>query len=196
MPRALTEREKCAQCQRLLDKGRNIVFERGIKKISVDDITGAAGFAKGTFYQHFASKEAYLHALVWHIHQQFFAQAERLIAETADLRTGIRDFLIRLFALPEMVFLRNSDLDIIDGYADAVPELEGQSFRQLEKEGYRRLMTLAGINTQTVKPGVVHNYFHALYLVKSSGMMLKEDVQETFERMVDGLVLYIFGGAV
>ncbi len=195
MPRALTEREKCAQCRRLLEKGRDIVFERGIKKISVDEIADAAGFAKGTFYQHFASKEAYLHALVWHIHQQFFAQVERLIAETADLRTGLRDFIVRLFALPEMVFLRDTDLGVFDAYGDAAPEPNGRSFTQLEKDGFQRLLSLAGINTETVKPGVVHNYLHALYLVKSSGMMLKEDVQETFERMVDGLVLYIFGGA-
>ena len=49
MPRALTEQEKCRQCEKLLVKGREVVLKQGIKKVSVDEITKAAGMAKGLF---------------------------------------------------------------------------------------------------------------------------------------------------
>ncbi|MCL2721778.1 MAG: TetR/AcrR family transcriptional regulator, partial [Treponema sp.] len=70
MPRALTEQEKCRLCNRLLEKGKAIVLAQGIKKVSVDDIAKAAGMAKGSFYQHFESKEVFLYELINDIHKQ------------------------------------------------------------------------------------------------------------------------------
>ena len=81
MPRPLTEQEKCAQCQRLLEKGKEAVISHGIRKVSVDDITKAAGMAKGSFYQHFESKEKYLYALLEKLHRETFTKAKQIIFE-------------------------------------------------------------------------------------------------------------------
>ncbi len=50
MPRALTEQERCAQCERLLNKGRDVVLMYGMRKVSIEDIAKAAGMAKGTLW--------------------------------------------------------------------------------------------------------------------------------------------------
>ncbi len=197
MPRALTEREKEKLRGRIIEKGKGIVFALGVKKVSVDDIATAAGVAKGTFYQHFKSKESFLYELIWGIHNLFFKRAEEMVIGSADLRGGVCDFLIKLFQMPGMIFFfQNSDLDLIFDYASSSSGHDGPSLIKMEEEGYSRLLTAAGFDTDKVKPGVVHNYFHALYLMKSSDLMIKDSVQETFEIMIDGLVNYIFGGAV
>jgi TetR/AcrR family transcriptional repressor of nem operon len=43
--------------EQLLDKGLQILHERGFNATSVQDITEAAGVPKGSFYNHFKSKE-------------------------------------------------------------------------------------------------------------------------------------------
>ena len=43
--------------EQLLDKGLQVLHERGFNATSVQDITEAAGVPKGSFYNHFESKE-------------------------------------------------------------------------------------------------------------------------------------------
>src|SRR6201987_428233 len=44
--------------ERLLETGLRILHERGFNATGVQDITEAAGVPKGSFYNHFESKEA------------------------------------------------------------------------------------------------------------------------------------------
>ncbi len=57
--------EKRAQARRrLMDQGLRLLAERGVHACKVEEITQAAKVGKGTFFTHFASKEAFLAALV------------------------------------------------------------------------------------------------------------------------------------
>jgi len=198
MPRALTEQEKCVQCQKLLEKGKAAVVSHGIRKVSVDDIAKAAGMAKGTFYQHFESKEKYLYALIEKIHNDAFSQAKQIIfSGTSDgdsLRTNVTSFLKSLFTMPEMAFLIQSENEIVDLF-ETVPNQELQSFKQMEADLFGGLLQLAEIDTKKIKPGIVHNYVHALFLMMSSDLMTEDDLPETVDLITDSLISYIFGNA-
>jgi AcrR family transcriptional regulator len=199
MPKALTEKEKCAQCQKLLSKGKDVVMASGIRKVSVDDIVKAAGMAKGTFYQHFDSKESYLYALIEAIHEEAFAKAGQMIASAlmggSDLRGSARDFLGKLLQMPEMVFFIQNEAAIIALF-ETIPNQELLSSRQTETHLFEKILLLAGIDTGTVKPGVVHNCVHALFLMLGSDLMIKHDLQETADLLIDSLISYIFGGTI
>ena len=194
MPRALTEKERCSQCERLLEKGKEAVFIRGIRKVSVDDITKAAGMAKGLFYQHFESKEEYLLRLIWYVQDQLFSQAEQMILNKKDLPADMRGFLIDLFNMPELMLLIKNYYDISE-LMNSMTDHEAQAIEQKEEYMFGKMLLLAGIDTQKVKPGVVHNYLHTLYMMRGCDMMIKKDVQETFDSMIDSLVFYICRGA-
>lgn len=197
MPRALTEKEKHEQRQKLLEKGKHVVLSYGIRKVSVDDIAKAAGLAKGTFYHHFESKEQYLCALIEKIHREAFSQAEQIILSSlsgkGDLRTNIRTFLQQLFHWPEMVFFIQNEPEI-EMLFGAVSNQELQSFKQMEASLFDGILRAGGIDTHTIKPGIVHNYIHVLFLMKSSEYMAKDDLQETVDLLLDSLISYIFGG--
>jgi len=192
MPRALTEREKCVQCQRLLDKGKAVVLSQGMRKVSVDEIAKAAGMAKGSFYQHFESKEQYFIRLIKYIHEQIFIQAEQIVQSGSNLRENTRDFLRRLFHMPEMMFFTKNYHYINDLFV-SMPDIESQSAKQMEADMFEKLLRLAGIDTLKVKPGVVNNYVHTMYLMMGSDIMMKNDLPETFECIMDSLISYIFG---
>jgi len=194
MPRALTEQEKCRLCKRLLDKGKEVVLSQGIKKVSVDDIAKAAGMAKGSFYQHFESKEVFLYELINDMHLQMFEQAEQMLKAGDDLKANTRIFLMNLFHMPQMVFFTKNYNEINELF-ESMPEKESLSTKEMEKDVFEKLMIKAGIDIQKVKPGVVHNYLHALYLVMGSELMIEDDLPETFELIMDNLISYIFGGS-
>src|SRR6201988_4589083 len=44
--------------QKLVDAGLKVLIEKGFNAVGVQDITAAAGVPKGSFYNHFESKEA------------------------------------------------------------------------------------------------------------------------------------------
>lgn len=194
MPRALTEQEKCRQCQRLIENGKSVVFSLGIRNVSVDDITRAAGMSKGSFYQHFESKEKYLYALIEHIHRQAFSQAEQILLGGNDLQANARDLLKNLLHMPEMAFFVQHEQDINELFFNIMQDGERQSFKQLETSLFEGLLRMGGVDTTKVNPGVVHNFVHMLYLIMGNDLMTAEALPETADLITDSLISYIFGG--
>ncbi|MDR0463663.1 MAG: TetR/AcrR family transcriptional regulator [Treponema sp.] len=201
MPRALTEQEKCRLCQRLLDKGRDIVFGIGIKKISVDDITKAASMAKGSFYHHFESKEKYLYELIMDIHKQIFEQAQKYIEtvnslrEKTQLKQYISGFLNNLFHMPQMKFLIKNCNDIND-LIDAMPESEKKGKSIIDADLFEKLINMTGVDTKKLKSGVMHNYMHTLFMIMDCDLMMEDDLDETFELIMDSFISYLINGGV
>ena len=60
---------------------------------------------------------------------------------------------------------------------------------------YSKLLVVCGVDIDKVKPGVVHNYVHSLYMIMGSELMIKDDLPKTCELMMESLISYIFGGA-
>ena len=196
MPRALTEQEKCRQCQKLMDKGKAVVMSNGFKKVSIDDITKAAGMAKGTFYHHFDTKEKYLFELIKVIHNQLFTCAEFLIAdefsEKEYLKSNARLFMQKLFDMPELSFFVRYERDIVELLCTFMPDEEMSLFKEMEVGMFESVLELIGADTEKVKPGIVHNFIHTIYLMKSSDLMAVEYLPETVDLITDSLIEYIF----
>jgi hypothetical protein len=65
----------------------------------------------------------------------------------------------------------------------------------LELGLFEKMLHLADVDTARIKPGIVHNYLHALFLINGSELMIKENLEETVNLITDSLIFYIFGGA-
>ncbi|MBQ7409298.1 MAG: TetR/AcrR family transcriptional regulator, partial [Alphaproteobacteria bacterium] len=53
----MRERAALETRKKLLKTGQKLIMRKGLSNISVEDITNAAGVAKGTFYTYFKRKE-------------------------------------------------------------------------------------------------------------------------------------------
>ncbi len=64
----------------LLDAGVAVAEQRGLAGLSVNRVVAAAGVAKGTFYVHFADREAFVDAL----HARFHARVNAAVAAAIE----------------------------------------------------------------------------------------------------------------
>jgi AcrR family transcriptional regulator len=58
---------------RLLEAAREVFAEKGVKRVTVDELVGAAGFTRGAFYSNFSSIEEVFFAV-------FEDQADQMLA--------------------------------------------------------------------------------------------------------------------
>jgi AcrR family transcriptional regulator len=66
--------------ERLLDAGAAVAEEGGLGGLSVNRVVAEAGVAKGTFYVHFADREAFVDAL----HERFHVRVQKAVVKAID----------------------------------------------------------------------------------------------------------------
>ena len=81
----------------LVEAGLDLLHRRGFSATSVADIAGAAGAPKGSFYNHFESKDDFGSAVL----DRYFAEVREALAETLQggrkpALARLRDYFVRL----------------------------------------------------------------------------------------------------
>lgn len=132
-------RRKRQTRERLLDAALRLMAQKGMEGVAISEITEAADVGFGSFYNHFASKEAIYEAVVDSVFEEFADWLDGLLAGVSDpaevLAISIRYGLIRAKREPLWgQFLVR----------------EGLSMRSFERGLGRRLMRdiLKGANAQ------------------------------------------------
>ena len=93
MPRAFTAVEKQTIREKLMAAGRACFLRYGLKKTTIEDLTGPAGIAKASFYLFFDSKEALFVELFV---EEMPAMMERLLDASFRSTDDTREALVRL----------------------------------------------------------------------------------------------------
>lgn len=65
----------------ILDVAQQLFYQKGYEQTAIQDILGAVGIAKGTFYHYFDSKEALLAALVERMTEQVLQLVQPIVAD-------------------------------------------------------------------------------------------------------------------
>jgi len=93
MPRAFTEVEKETIREKLMETGRACFLRYGLKKTTIEDLTGPAGIAKASFYLFFQTKEQ---LFVEVFLEEIPAMMERLLDASFRATDDTREALVRL----------------------------------------------------------------------------------------------------
>ena len=93
MPRAFTAVEKETIREKLMAAGRACFLRYGLKKTTIEDLTGPAGIAKASFYLFFDSKEQLFVEIFM---EEMPAMMERLLDASFRATDDAREALIRL----------------------------------------------------------------------------------------------------
>lgn len=82
---AFTEQKNEMIRKDLLDEALRCTVTIGMRKTSVEQLTEAAGIAKGSFYKFFPSKELLFFAVLENIHTETYVVAEKALQDNAEL---------------------------------------------------------------------------------------------------------------
>ena len=119
MPKGFTENEKELIRRRLLEQGYRLFSAHGLKKVTVEELSEAAGISKGAFYLFYESKEALFMEIAEETVEKRF---RREILAAVDLpgpspRGRLLAILRRAFSLfktvPLLQFFTGTDYDVV-----------------------------------------------------------------------------------
>lgn len=90
--RLLKEKLRQERAQLILDVTEALIIEKGYYNTSVDEVAARAGVAKGTLYQHFASKEVLVFALL----EREVSHFEQFIGQVVNSSLTVQEKLQRI----------------------------------------------------------------------------------------------------
>ena len=111
MPK-FSKTERGAIADTLLKQGERLFCEYGLRKVAVEEITKAAGIAKGSFYSFYASKEALYFDILTRCQRDMWQKMGVFLEENAALppRALVRAAMDFMFALMrEYPLIRRTD---------------------------------------------------------------------------------------
>jgi len=112
MPKIITEENKEMIRKIMYRKGVLLIREKGIRKITVEDITGSTGIAKGSFYRYYTSKEEFLYEVLKKNEKENFERLLSIEISKKDFRSQILDMFKTVFLSDECLFLYTQPSDL------------------------------------------------------------------------------------
>ena len=98
--------------QKLLLEGERLFVAHGLKKVTIDDLIGAASIAKATFYTFYESKEYLYMDIVQGIQKSIFLELETLLGRNAEIPG--RERVKQVFGVMAQLMARYPILSQID----------------------------------------------------------------------------------
>jgi len=122
--------------RRIIRAASTLFFSRGFAKVTVDEIAAELGISKKTLYQHFASKDALLQAVVRGMINDVAAEVEALLNDDG------MDFIDQLIGLMRLMTARVSLIS--KQFADDMQKHAPKLWREVEQFRYRKVMANFG----------------------------------------------------
>lgn len=133
------ERRMAATRERLTNAALMLFAKQGIYDTTVENVTEAADVGKGTFYQHFPSKNAIIRHLLHEGFSELLRECRREVQSVATARERIE----RLFGVQFRFFGKRRDLLILFHQVRGLIKLQPNDGRLLRKEYERYIHFLA-----------------------------------------------------
>ncbi|MCL2843550.1 MAG: TetR/AcrR family transcriptional regulator [Oscillospiraceae bacterium] len=115
MPKLISEDEKRLTKQALEQATIALIQRKGLRHVTVADITKAVGMAKGSFYFYFQTKEALLYEAIKHAERKGFETAMGLRFDEGNVREQVERALFDIYLAPDSLalYLKPEDMEYL-----------------------------------------------------------------------------------
>ena len=188
-------REPASRRARVLAAARDLFFERGVERTSIEDITQLAGVAHGTFYLYFKTKDDAINAVMASVASEVVARIADAAAQpgvsAVDKMSAVCDALVSLSAPG------NSPK------SDLVAHYHGPEHRDVhDRLAHEVNRQLAPVMARIIEQGVAENVFEvgdsaaaaAFVLSATEGLDLLDDRTAPATGRADELGRFILRG--
>ena len=180
MAKSFSDREKARIREALVEHGRELFAQYGLKRTSIEDLTKAAGISQGSFYAFYGSKEELYFEILEIEEEQLSHSLRKLFDSEALSKDSLKRFLD---AYNEAVYgnaliknlIRNREYELL------TRKLPADRLRDhLRNESWLFGSVVAPLQDsgsfRDVRPEVLTGLFHALFLLQLHRSEIGEDV--------------------
>lgn len=188
MPKIVSEEERGLVKDAMYDATIGLIRKKGVRKVTVDDITEAVGISKGAFYMYYPSKEVCIYEVLKQNEKALFARMEEIMQQ--DLRDRERcAALIREVMLSQdslILFLSPADLEIL---LRKLPAEYREREAKKSDDYFKRSLELLKVGNDNME--AVAMLTDCLSVVASNEMFSERGKQEALDVLVMAMADYI-----
>lgn len=188
MPKIVTEAERKLVRDAIYDATLSFIKQKGVRKVTVDDITTAVGISKGSFYSYYPSKEVCLYEVLRRSEEEMFIRMESVMAQDLQDKERIKQFLREVFLAPDSVVLYLSPTDLEVLLRKLPPEFQEREQKKSE-DYFQRSLKLLKVNNNKME--VVAMLTDCLIVVANNAIFSKNGKQETLDVLVTAIADYL-----
>ncbi len=170
MPRKLTEAEIQNQKDYLYEKCIPLIKEKGITKLTLDEITQAAQMAKGSFYHYYKSKELFLYEVLKRNEAYYYGIMLEESRKDKDKKRVLQRVFEKSFLMDDCLFayVLPEEQDVL---LANLPAEYTQTERQKSQNNFQTFVEILGIEATT------ENYATLSYLMDGLQGILRSPAQ-------------------
>lgn len=195
MPKIVTEHEKDMVREAMFTKGIELIRKKGVKRITVEDITVATHIGKGSFYSYYNSKEELLYSIIKKSESRMFERVEAVLSENTNLKERLVKALKEIYLAADSIVLYVSPSDI-ELLLRKLPAEVADREASKSNDYFSRTLSLCGIDESRCEMDVLAYLMNALHFVGSTDMSFGERGREkALDILVHAIADYMTGGA-
>jgi len=193
MPKAFSEHEREIVNAAMLDVGIALIRQKGIRQVTIEDITKGANIAKGSFYSFYGSREELFWDIIKREEKQLVEQIMAVSAEDIDVKAKAKKIFYDLFLGDGCIvyYLPQTDIEYIT--RKLPPDLI-QSDMNSGQDIVKTLLSMCSMDASQESVEILMTMIHTLQFVSSSDFLHTDMARKKMLGiMVDAFADYLGG---
>ena len=192
MPKIVSDREKEMILNAIYQKTVALIKEKGLRNITVDDITQSVNMAKGSFYRYYPTKEECLYEVIKKSELEMFGKVQELLTNVKPNKELIIKVLYEIYIGENSLVLYASPSDF-EALMRKLPE--EYSLRETKKSinNFKQIINQLGINGKKINIGVLAHLMDSLSFLASKKNNQAES-KEAIKLIIETIAEYLTGG--
>ena len=192
MPKVVSEEEKIMIRQALHQKGIALIKEKGLKRVTVDDIVNAVGIAKGSFYSYYQTKEDLLYEIVKNAESKMLDTVLSLQFDKGDFKQNVATALKDIYLAPDSIalFILPEDIEFL---MRKLPHKVHEWENEKSDNNFKRTADIFGISdTDVMTYGILSDLLDSLqYLASCKSNYGAASRQQSLEILVNAIADFL-----
>lgn len=191
MPKSFSEQERKIIRQSMIDITSSLMKTKGIRQITVDEITRGANISKGSFYSFYNAREELFWDIIKTQERELIDEIIDISKQEGDIRTKIRHILYDVFLRKSWLiyFLPESDFQYIT--RKLPPELLDAD-REQAFSSVRTILSLSRLEDSPANIELLLTMMQILRLTETNFIYQSQQNKQNVQHiLVEGIVDYL-----
>lgn len=190
MPKIVSENERRFIKESIHGKTIQLIKEKGVRAVTVDDIASAVGIGKGSFYTYYPSKEAWLYEVIHRCEMEAFEKITEVAQALQTNPEKAAGILKEIYTAEDslMAYYGQNDVEML---LRRLPAKYHERTQQKGENNFHTALKLLGLQHHQVEVAAV--LIDCLGHAASSREYSRFGKNEAINIMIDAMVDYITG---